>query len=192
MFVSRGWAIAGGVAAIGLYVVLAGGGAAVTRAAIMGSLTLAAFYWGRRAEAKRMLWVTAGVMLLVQPLMIVDVGFLLSVSATAGLLYLEPLISHIATSHMGKNGITRYLAEYLYPTLAATLATLPVTILWFSRASWLAPITNMLVLPLTAIIMLLSALAIAGGMILEGLGWVLSLILYVPLELFVQVIRLFG
>lgn len=201
--VGRGWAIVWGIIAILVYVILAGGGAAVVRAAIMGGLSLIAYYWGRVTEAKRLLWITVMIMLLADPLMLLDVGFELSVSATVGLLYLEPLLekrvktwfrpySKMDDNTNHPNVIQGYLAEYLYPTLAASVATMPVTLLWFSRMSWLSPITNMLVLPLTPLIMFLSAIVVLGGMLSSTLGWLLSLILYVPLEIFVGIIELFG
>jgi len=83
----RGVAIGMGILGIVTYVLIAGASASVVRAGIMGSLTLVAFYFGRPAEARRLLFVTAGVMLLASPLMLVDIGFQLSVAATAGLLY---------------------------------------------------------------------------------------------------------
>jgi len=93
-FVSRNVAIVMGIVAIIVYVFLAGGSASVLRAGIMGSLTLVSFYFGRPAEANRLLFVTAGIMLLIDPILIFDIGFQLSFVATAGLLYLEPLIEN--------------------------------------------------------------------------------------------------
>jgi len=98
----RVWAVPAGVGAIILYVLIAGGSAAVVRAAIMASLTLMAYYFGRPTEARRLLWVTAGAMLLVNPLMLVDVGFQLSVAATTGLLYVEPVIRRVMIRKKGE------------------------------------------------------------------------------------------
>lgn len=190
---SRGVAIVGGVLAIFSYVVIAGGSAAVVRAGIMGSLTLVAYYWGRSAEAKRLLWVTSGLMLLAQPKMLLDVGFQLSVSATAGLLYLEPWIrGRFERKKARYEGIRGYLREYWWPTVAATLATMPVIYLTFGRVSYLSPIVNMLVLPLTPLIMFLSALAVGVGGLIPALGQVVSWALYVPLEIMIVIIRIFG
>jgi competence protein ComEC len=92
MFASRRVAIALGMAGVIAYIVMAGAGASVVRAGIMGGLTLISFYWGRPTEAKRLLWISAGAMLLYNPLWLVDVGFQLSFMATAGILYGEPWI----------------------------------------------------------------------------------------------------
>ncbi|MFH2019589.1 MAG: ComEC/Rec2 family competence protein [bacterium] len=189
----RAWAIPAGIGAIVLYTIVAGGSAAVVRAAIMASLTLLAYYWGRATEARRLLWLTAGVMLFVNPLMIVDVGFQLSVAATAGLLYVEPWIRRLILRKKEKESwLQRYLAEYLTPTLAANITTLPIILLTFGRISWFSPIVNMFVLPLTPLIMFLSGVAVAGGMVSFPLGRMLALILYAPLWIMVRVIKGFG
>ncbi len=177
----RGVAIVVGVVGIVVYVLLAGASASVVRAGIMGSLTLIAYYLGRPAEAKRLLWISAGAMLLIHPLMLVDIGFQLSVAATAGILYFVPLIERVAISH------TRYviLKDYLYPTLAATLATAPVILYHFGRVSWISPLVNMLILPVIPLIMGLSALVLVGGPFVAWLA-------YVPLWWVVAVIRWWG
>ena len=202
---SRGVAILGGIGAIIAYVVIAGGSAAVVRSAIMGSIALTAYYWGREAEAKRLLWVTVGLMVVVQPLMLLDVGFQLSVVATAGLLYVEPWLQRkfkitknkLQTNSKNENmqienGIQMYLGEYWWPTVAATLATMPVIYYTFGRVSWISPVVNMIVLPLTPLIMLLSAVAVGVGGLNPVLGQVVSWALYVPLWMMVEVIAMFG
>jgi len=175
--VSRGVAVWVGVIGIVGYIVISGGSASVVRAGIMGSLTLIAYYFGRPSEARRILWVTAGAMLLYSPLYIVDIGFQLSFVATAGLLYLEPWMKRLPQ--------IKFLSEYLYPTLAATIATLPVIVYHFGRVSWISPIVNILVLPTVPLIM-----GMTTGVILTGklVAWVT----YPILAYVVWVIRLFG
>lgn len=175
--VSRGWAIGVGVVGIVIYVLLAGASASVVRAGIMGSLTLIAYYFGRPVEARRLLWVVAGLMLLFNPLYIVDIGFQLSFAATAGLLYIP--FNNQAPNFRG------FLANYFYPTLVASVATLPIILYHFGRVSWISPMVNVLVLPVVPLIMLLSALSLVGG---HMVAWVA----YVPLAYLVWVIKLFG
>jgi len=192
VMIGRGGAIVGGLGAIALYVGLAGGGAAVVRAGLMGGLALIAYYWGRPAEARRLLWVAAAAMLITRPILLLNVGFQLSVSATAGLLYFEPWLKKKIQSLELVKGLGRYLEEYLYPTLAATLATAPIIYLTFGRISWVSPLVNMLVLPLVPMIMFLSGMAVGVGSLIPELGQGVSYILYVPLELMVWLIGLFG
>lgn len=194
----RGAAIGVGVAGIVFYVLLSGASASVVRAGIMGSLTLIAYYFGRPAEARRLLWVTAGAMLLFNPLYIVNVGFQLSVAATAGLLYIEPWMRVLSSRANSRDpsttvgmtndvvGMTgKFLSDYLYPTLAATIATMPIILYHFGRVSLISPLANILILPLVPLIMLLSALTLVLG---QSVAW----FLYVPLVWVVWVIRRLG
>lgn len=194
----RGAAIVAGVAGIWLYVLLSGASASVVRAGVMGSLTLMAYYFGRASEARRILWVSAGIMLIFEPLMMVNVGFQLSMAATAGLLYIGPWIERLHSRRkssdpcviVGKDPnlrvwIQRFFANYLYPTLSATAATMPVILWHFGRVSLIAPLVNMLILPVVPLIMLLSAFVLLGGQ-------VMAYVAYVPLWYTVWVIRLFG
>lgn len=185
MIASRGVAIFLGMVGVLTYIIMAGAGASVVRAGIMGGLTLISYYWGRPAEAKRLLWVTGGAMLLINPLRLIDVGFQLSFMATAGILYLEPWIKRVGLK-------VSFLADYLYPTLAATVATLPVIWWHFGRVSWISPLVNMLVLPLVPLIMGMTAGVIGVGLVLPGLGQVMAWFTYVPLAAVVFIIRIFG
>ncbi|MFH1244057.1 MAG: ComEC/Rec2 family competence protein [bacterium] len=185
-FARRELAIGWGVSGIWIYVLLSGAGASVVRAGIMGSLTLIAYYFGRPAEAKRLLWVTAGVMLMAEPMMLVNVGFQLSVAATAGLLYLEPIMrSRFKIMDLRFKYLQGILANYLYPTLAATIATLPIIWWHFGRIAWISPLVNTLILPIVPLIMGMSALVLLGGQVVAWLA-------YVPLAYVVWVIRLWG
>lgn len=184
-----------GFAAVAAYVVLAGGSPAVVRAGFMGIVAYSAYFWGRVVDAKRLLWVVSYLMVLIDPLMLVDVGFQLSVAATAGILYFEPYLRKrveskyvfLKTSKLGE-----FLAESLYPTLAASLFTLPIILWAFGRVSWISPFANVLVLWLVPIIMFLSALVVLAGIIWSFAGRVVSLLLYVPLELFIRIVEMLG
>ncbi len=186
---SRGKAIGAGVAGILFYVVLSGASASVVRAGIMGSLTLTAYYFGREAQARRLLWVTSGIMLLVSPLMIFDIGFQLSVVATAGILYIGPMFSNLAISNIGIRK-SKILKDYLYPTLSASAATAPIILFHFGRVSWISPLVNVLILPVVPLIMLLSAIQVGIGMLSLDAAQIVAWINYLPLWWIVRVVLL--
>ena len=193
--VSRGWATALGLVGVFLYILVAGAGASVIRAGVMGGLTVLAYAWGRPTEAKRLLWVTIVSMLFANPLYLVDPGFQLSAAATWGLLYLDPMIQRIFnnqflifnqfSNNQFLKSFQSILADYFYPTLAATVATLPVILWWFGRVSVVSLLVNMLVLPLIPLAMALAAVAVLIP--IPG-----ALLAYVPLAWMVSVISLFG
>lgn len=177
--------VAIGVSLVGVwaYVVLAGAGPAIVRAGIMGSLSLIGLMFGRMREAKWLLWTTAWLMLMLKPTLIRDVGFQLSISATFGILYFgEPL--NKLTNQIVKLRVREFVANYVAPTFAASLATAPVIWWHFGRVSGTGLIVNMLILPVVPYIMLLAALCVVVSPF--------SYLLYVPLWWVVSIIRIFG
>lgn len=169
-------AIAASLLGVAVYVLIAGAGPAIVRAGVMGCLSLIGVMLGRMRQARWLLWVTAWMMLMVKPSLITDIGFQLSLSATLGLMYLVPVFE--------KTGKHKYLSEYLYPTLAATVATAPVIWWHFGRLSLIGVVVNVIILPVVPIIMFLAAITLVFAPV--------SYLLYVPLWWMVWVIRVFG
>lgn len=171
-----GRAGAAGLAAVtvGAYVLLTGASPSVVRAALMaGGLVLARF-GGSRAHALSALMAAALAMLLAAPAVLWDVGFQLSALATAGLIWFGAPI---------EARLRRWPALVREPvalTMAAQLTTLPVILLNFERLSLVAPLANVLVVPLVPIVMLVAAIAALTGVVLpilplaplaDLLGW---------------------
>jgi len=195
--VGRAWGLVWGVVAVVVYVVIAGGSASIVRAGIMGIVTYGAFYSGRVASAGRILWITVWGMLIYDPLYLVDVGFQLSVAATAAMIYLVPWletrkIMGVRFRKDSKYQLERYLADTLYPTLAAGISTLPILLWWFGRVSWISTIANVAVLWVVPIIMFLSAIMVVAGFAVPLLGKLGAWVLYLPLEYFVRAVEVMG
>jgi competence protein ComEC len=152
-------AVAGTIAA---YVVAAGASPSVVRAAVMAAVVLAARESGRAGRAPAALALAALIMLLVDPAMISDAGFRLSVMATAGLLAWGTPLGH-RISHLWGGRVPRWLAESLGISLAAQAATLPDVLLTFGRLSIVAPGVNLLVVPLVPGAMAAGVVAMLGG-----------------------------
>lgn len=171
----RRLALAGAFLGIVAYTIMTGGEPPVVRAAIMASLTLVAQLLGREKDALISLILAAALMLLVSPLILFDIGFQLSVLATAGILLVEPLLA-------GKIFSLPLIGEDLKVTLAAQIATLPILLFNFGTVSLLSPLVNALVLPVTPLIMFLGAItAVVGGMT----AW----LVWLPLTYFVRLIE---
>ncbi len=162
---------------IGLYAVLAGAGAGVVRAAVMGSLSLIAFRIGRRSSGVNTLAFVAFVMTLFDPHVLWDVSFQLSFMATLGLiLYAEPLAAafkRLADRYLSPEAavrLTQPVSEYLLFTFAAQVTTLPLILHVFGQASLVSLLANPLVLPAQPLLMVLGGQAVLFGMIIKPLG----------------------
>ena len=149
-------------AVVGGYVLLTGASPSVVRAALMAGAMLVGRLGGSRAHATSALGLAALVMLLVAPAVLWDVGFQLSLLATAGLIWFG----------RGIEGRLRrwpaWLREPVALTVAAQLTTLPVILVNFERLSLVAPLSNVLVVPLVPLAMLASAAVSVGAVVVDA------------------------
>lgn len=156
-----------------VFVILVGLPASGLRAGIMASLLLLAQYLGRQNEAWRAMILAAAVMLCFNPLLFkYDIGFQLSFLAAGGLVFLSPVIKE-KMNFIPEQKIFN-IKEILSQTLAAQAATLPVLIYNFGYVSLIAPLSNILIVPMIPLIMALGFIVILGGSIWHFLGWILS------------------
>ena len=146
------------------YVMLTGASPSVVRAALMAAALLVGRFSGSRAHASSALGLAALVMLLAAPAVLWDVGFQLSLLATAGLIWFGRSIER----RLGR--WPAWIREPVSLTLAAQLTTLPVVALNFERLSLVAPVANVLVVPIVPLVMLFSAVASVFGLLAESLG----------------------
>ena len=152
------------LAVIGVYVVVSGAGAAALRSSLMVTAGLLLSRDGRRPHSFALLGLCAALLLTVEPALASDVGFQLSVLGTAGILLLaEPIAQRIPGP--------RLLAEPFAVTLAAQVATAPVTAGTFGVVSLVGPLANALVLPLLPPVMVLGAAGALLTAVAPALGW---------------------
>ncbi len=193
----RGGAIT--VLIIAGYTILVGANASVVRAALMGVLSLFATQIGRRQSGINSLTFLAALMAAFQPSILWDVSFQLSFAATLGLvLYANPLtekwiqfLQHFSPSETAKQ-IGFASSEWLLFTLAAQVTTLPVILYHFQRLSISSLLANPLILPVQPILMVLSGLALLGGMIFLPLGQLLAYFAYPLVAYTIRMVELFG
>lgn len=164
---TRWWSALTALLLIGVYTLLVGAEPPVVRAAIMGGMAMIGRQIGRRHSGMNALAFTAAVMAAVNPDLIGDVSFQLSFTATLGMITLVDGMQALADRWMLRvlpggwaKRLRGPLSEYFLVTLAAQLATLPVTAYHFHRFSLIALLANPLVLPLQPMLM------VAGGLVL--------------------------
>jgi competence protein ComEC len=163
--------------AITVYTILVGADAAVVRAAIMGSLSLFAGLVGRRQSGVYTLVITAGIMSLMNPHILWEVGFQLSFAATLGLiLYADPLtqtFTHLVSRWIPEGKADKLagpVGEFFLFTFAAQITTLPLIAYHFGTISWIALLANPAILPVQPPIMILGGLAVILGLVWLPLG----------------------
>ena len=146
------------------YTILVGANSAVIRAAVMCGLTIIGTVLGRRGNGINSLALTSAVMCLCKPIMLYDLGFQLSVTATLGiLLFTEPLMN-----------LTRGILSRLFPkmseealsaavnalnmlclmSVSAQILTTWVSAQAFGQISLISLVANSLIAPFQSLIML--------------------------------------
>ncbi len=159
-----------------LYVLFVGATPSVVRAAVMGSLAVVAVLVERETEAWTALLVACVAMTLSDPNVLWDIGFQLSALATAGLFaFARPIEQWLERLGPFRWRGLRWTIEPLTATLAASLLSLPVILYHFGRFSLIAPIANVLMLPVVPYAMLFGSLATVAGMVWLPLGQVVAL-----------------
>jgi competence protein ComEC len=147
------------LAAIALYVPLAGSGPSIQRAGIMGAAAVVAVLAGRPAARwHALLLATAGTLAL-NPRAVEDVGWQLSFAAVVAILLLAARVRE----GLARRGLPRGLAEATALTGAATLGTAPLIAAHFGQASLVSLPANVLAAPAVAPVMWLAMLAVALG-----------------------------
>lgn len=158
-----------------LFTLLVGAPPSALRAAMMATFTLAAQAFGRQSDAVVGLAVAAALLLAWDPGLAHDVGFQLSVSATAGLILLSPTIDGWLGRLPGRSGrLPASVRGQVAIAVAAQVATLPIVVWTFQRISLVSLPANVLAAPTIVPIMGFgTALAFLGR--LPGfdvaLGW---------------------
>jgi competence protein ComEC len=175
--------------AVGVYAALGGGGPAAIRAAVMGALLALAPALGRAYNIYTALALAVLLMTVLEPALLYDAGFQLTALATAGLPLLTPRIARRLVVWLRWLPFSAVIAELLAVTLAAQIATLPVLALTFHIISFVAPLANLLTVPLLAPLLVLGALVATvgavGGPLAGTLGLALAWVVW-PLLAFVN------
>lgn len=149
-----------------LFVLAVGGEASLVRASLMMGVSLGALLLGRGYVARQALLVSLMVILLYAPETVLkDVSLHLSFLATAGIVYLLPVLEMLITPRIKKS-----FRSLLVTTLATYIATMPYIMYTFGSLSFYALIANILIVPLVPPLMLLSGLTILSGLFSEVLA----------------------
>ena len=150
----RGSAAAGMVAVLG-FMALSGFTASVMRSGIMMLLLLSGLLVRRHSSGLNSLGLACLFLSLSNPYIMYDVGFLLSVSATLGILLVQgPLHRRLCRRLEIKSRLGKELASLFTVSVSAVAGTLPVTVIAFEEVSLIGLVLNPVVNAFVTIVML--------------------------------------
>jgi competence protein ComEC len=150
-------AVALAAVALLAFVIVVQPSASVLRAAVMGAITLLAIVTHRRRQAIPALSAAVIVLMVGAPELSVDVGFALSVSATAALIVIAPAWSRRLVAH----GWPKPLADAVSVAIAAQLVTAPLVAAISGTFSVVAVVANLAVAVVVAPITVVGTAAAA-------------------------------
>jgi competence protein ComEC len=155
----------------------------VLRSVWMFSLIVVARLLDRDVSMYNVLGVSCFILLLWDPFYIADVGFQLSYIAVAGIVYLYPLLSglientdvlrtKISWLNYPVNWLMRWTWGLICVSIAAQIATFPISVFYFHSFPNYFLLSNLLVIPLSNFVLI-------AGMGLFMVGWSSTLVSWV-------------
>jgi competence protein ComEC len=167
-----------------LFTIFVGAEASVVRASLMGVLSLMALYSGRSQDITHILIMVASIMIVINyRVLVFDVGFQLSFMATAGLVYISPMIE----KYFDWLPDFFSIRESFLLTMSAQITALPIILYHFGNLSVVSPFANVLVAPFLPVAMLFGFLSFMIGVISMKLGVFIGFFAYLSLDVVLKV-----
>ncbi len=182
------------------YCILAGLSPSIIRASIMLSLTLVAVYYGVVSNINIVFFTSAFVFVLFDPRIVKDIGFLLSISATAGLVYITPILDENIKRVLDfsipfeklKIPVYKFLQNYFIPSLACTIITMPIIAYSFQKISIVGVVTNVMILPVLEYTLILGFVTLFFNLFLPLISDILFLSVWAQLKYFELIVAFLG
>lgn len=164
------------LAVIAAYTALTGASASILRAALMAGVLVIGNALRRRTFVPTSLAFVVLLLTVLNPLILWDVGFQLSMLGAFGLAAFATPFNRAA-----RDLLPNTIREATATSAAAQVTTLPLIALVFGRLSWVALPVNILIVPLQPLIMLLGGLAVAVALLSSTLAQPLFALTFAPL-----------
>ncbi len=151
------------------FLLIAGTSASIVRAAVISTIGLSAWYYGRSMRPLLLILLGAAGTAYANPVYIwSDISWYLSFLAFFGILVVGPLV----TQALSPAKQPPLLVQIAIESLCAELMTLPLILFIFGQMSLVSLLANMLVVALIPLAMLLSLIAGLSGMLAGAVaGW---------------------
>ncbi len=134
-----------------LFTTITGFSPSVLRASLMLSLIILGKTFQKQSNSYNTLLLSAFILLVTNPLLIIDVGFLLSYFAVFGIMYLFPILDSL---YFVENKILKWFWSSCLISIAATIFTLPITLYFFHQFPIWFVFSNLVIIPISLLVML--------------------------------------
>jgi competence protein ComEC len=142
----------------------------VFRATLMAVLLIIAFLFNRSTNLINSIAIAAVIILLLNPAEVFNPGFQLSFSAVLSIGIIYPYIQNLISKLKLKHRWIEYILLFLGVSISAQLGTLPFTLVYFSKLSVIALLTNLFVIPVVGVIISVAFITILIGSFAPWIG----------------------
>jgi competence protein ComEC len=152
---------------VAFYAAMVGFRAPVTRAAIMSAVLLLSFLMRREIEPLSALAFAAFLVLIFNPRALWQVDFQLSYACVASIILFKPILEETLYFHLEQHPLhwrralflaNHYILDPLHVVLAVQLGLLPLIVNYYHYVSFIAPLAQLMIVPLTFLIIALAFL----------------------------------
>jgi competence protein ComEC len=158
----RGWRVAGAALGVVIYLALVGPRPSLLRACLMAGIAWLSLGMERRPQVVQALALSLGGMVLIDPALIRDLGFLLTASATGGVAVLAPEFSRRWTA------LPAWLSRPIAVSLGAQIGSLPWVLTHFGLLHPASAILNLVAIPWLAVTLAVSLCWTAISLVSES------------------------
>lgn len=130
-----------------IYVYITGAGESILRAGVVSIIALIAGIIGRQNDNITTIFLSAGILALINPMIIYSVGFQLSFAGALGIVLLNNTIKGLLTF------LPQSVSEAVSVTISAQLFVLPITAYHFNSINLMGVISSLVVMPIINLIM---------------------------------------
>ena len=178
-----------------IYAMMIGVGPSILRALVGLVLMMTIKYFGRNVSVYRVMVIIVSVCLIIRPEFVNQIGFWLSVLAYFAIVKIVPLVTcyFYGTKDELKDLYRRpgFLAKSLTSSIVISVITLPISLYFFGKFTWLSILANMVLLPSLPIVMgSVGLIAVLGDLLIFGIS--LEKILIWPLKIHTHIINVLA
>lgn len=156
---------------IGVFILITGFSASIVRAAVVSTLSLLAWYYGRSFRPLVLLLVAAALTAGWNPIFIwSDIGWYLSFLAFFGVLIIAPLVKQ----RLWGDKQQKLLGQVVLESISAQIMAAPLIMYIFGELSIVALLSNAIIVPMVPFAMLSSAIAGIAGMLVPAFAGILA------------------
>lgn len=167
------------IAIIWMFTIFAGFSSSLVRASTMSTVYFLLLFLGRDISKGVAIAVCVTLLISLNPFIIYDIGFLLSLSSTVGLIFFPNCFK----------SLSKVVKENILPTLTCIIFTLPIVISFFSKISLVSMLSNLLATPIIQTT-IYWGLAITFLTVLSDIFKILYLIPYIQLTIFKYIVEI--